>query len=451
MYAMLSASTQGYDHIRRNAPCEDAGAVTADDTRRIFAVSDGHGDPNCPRAAFGARVACDAALSELSGFCDALRENDWEARLLEPGKDRDRLVRQLVVSVMAKWIRTVNADLEESPLTEAERAACDRYLERYDRGERLEHIYGATLIAGLMTDRYLLLLQQGDGRCVVFHADGSADEPVPWDDRCFANVTTSLCSPDAVESFRYAVVDLEADPIVACMLASDGVEDSFPSMELMIAYCRELLAYAAEHGVEALNAHLDETLPDFSRTGSGDDVTLCGVIDPERAAAFNEVYERQNAVVRQQGVVADLEARMDSMRGMGKLDALKARYEDARQRAEQARDDLTAAQGALDAYSDDLMKLEEAEAREPETVLAITRVIKSFIPDFRREALQRRVEDMTRARDEAQTRLEDARQALEVREAEYDAYRQKWEDLESRLNEAREALEALKGEETDAS
>jgi hypothetical protein len=194
--------------------------------------------------------------------------------------------------------------------------------------------------------------------------------------RCFANVTTSLCSPDAVESFRYAVVDLEADPVVACMLASDGVEDSFPSMELMIAYCRELLAYAAEHGVEALNAHLNETLPDFSRTGSGDDVTLCGVIDPERAAEFNEVYERQNAVVRQQGVVADLEARMDSMRGMGKLDALKARYEDARQRAEQARDDLTAAQGALDAYSDDLMKLEEAEAREPETVLAITRVIR---------------------------------------------------------------------------
>jgi predicted nucleic acid-binding Zn-ribbon protein len=58
---------------------------------------------------------------------------------------------------------------------------------------------------------------------------------------------------------------------------------------------------------------------------------------------------------------------------------------------------------------------------------------------------------MTRARDEAQTRLEDARQALEVREVEYDAYRQKWDDLESRLNEAREALEALKGEETDAS
>ena len=38
----------------------------------------------------------------------------------------------------------------------------------YDRGERLEHIYGTTLIAGLLTESYLLLIQQGDGRCVVF-------------------------------------------------------------------------------------------------------------------------------------------------------------------------------------------------------------------------------------------------------------------------------------------
>jgi hypothetical protein len=85
----------------------------------------------------------------------------------------------------------------ENPLTLDERAKCDRYLDRYDRGEKLEHIYGTTLIAGLLTDKYLLLLQQGDGRCDVFDANGEVSQPIPWDDKCFANVTTSLCEDDA--------------------------------------------------------------------------------------------------------------------------------------------------------------------------------------------------------------------------------------------------------------
>jgi hypothetical protein len=49
-------------------------------------------------------------------------------------------------------------------------------------------------------------------------------------------------------------------------------------------------------------------------------------------------------------VVADLEARMDSMRGMGKLDALRGRYEEARQRAEQAGNSLRQLYPGEDVY-----------------------------------------------------------------------------------------------------
>ena len=42
------------------------------------------------------------------------------------------------------------------------------YSETYRQGQRLEHLYGTTLIAALMVSKYLILIQQGDGRCDVF-------------------------------------------------------------------------------------------------------------------------------------------------------------------------------------------------------------------------------------------------------------------------------------------
>ena len=216
-YKMICASVQGARHIRHGQPCEDCGKVYESESCSIFAVADGHGDPNCPRSRFGSEAACDTAINELKDFSSAISENCWEERLTGGGKELEGMVRHLVSSIMAKWIQTVNEDLEESPLTEEERAACDTWLERYDRGENLEHIYGTTLIAGLRTEKYLLLLQQGDGRCDVFDAAGNVTQPIPWDERCFANVTTSLCEEDAVQSFRYCVIDMEKNPPAACL------------------------------------------------------------------------------------------------------------------------------------------------------------------------------------------------------------------------------------------
>ena len=51
----------------------------------------------------------------------------------------------------------MNKEFTANTLSNEERAACKKYIDRYDRGERIEHIYGTTLIAGLMTEKYLLL------------------------------------------------------------------------------------------------------------------------------------------------------------------------------------------------------------------------------------------------------------------------------------------------------
>ena len=444
MYSMIYATTQGSDHIKHGIPCEDSGLVFESESCRIFAVADGHGDSNCPRSQFGSNAACQIAASELNTFCSDIREHGWEAKLLSNDKDTERLVRQLVTSIVAKWIKAVREDLEASPLTEEERAGCARYIERYDRGERLEHIFGTTLIAALMTDTYLLLLQQGDGRCVVFSAEGEVSQPIPWDDRCFANVTTSMCDEDAIQGFRYCVIDPEKTRVAACLAGSDGVEDSFPSLDMMHVYYRNLLTLSAERGAEAVNEYLQETLPEFSLKGSGDDVTICGIVDPEMIAACVPAFERDNEIVRQETRLHDLQERLQSMNGMGKLDALKKHFADASDAFSEKETLLQKATAKLKAYTDDLQQMEQDEADGLESLLIWNRLIDSIFPGNRKAALEKKAAELEEKRDLAEQQMEDSREELTLAESEYREYLTKQEKLEKEIAETQQTLDTLR-------
>lgn len=443
MYELVCASTQGADHIKHGLPCEDFGQVFESEHCKIFAVADGHGDSNCPRSSFGSQTACEVAISELVTFCSDIMENAWESRILTAGKDLDSLARQLVSSIVAKWTKIVNEDIRDNPLTSEERAGCEKYIERYDKGERLEHIYGTTLIAGLLTERYLLLLQQGDGRCVVFNTNGTASQPIPWDEKCFANVTTSLCDEDAIDRFRFCVINLENNPIIACVAGSDGVDDSYSSIELMHSYYRDLLVYTSENGVPSLNEYLKETLPDFSKTGSGDDVTICGVIDQRRISALVSVFLRDNKIIRQESVIREIEERLKSMNGMGKMDALKTKYETAAKAVADAEKEYTASVERLDLFSSDLQQFSQDEEEESERIKMWNRLMDSIFPGNRRDALRKKVADLKTAAEIAEHELQQTREQLIPIEQEYREFMTRKESYEKERDEAAQQLAAL--------
>lgn len=312
LYELFCQSVQGAGHIEKGMPCEDYGVKFENETCKIFALGDGHGDLNCPRSSFGSRAICEIAVDELQLFAKEIKNHDWEEQLLDKYHSSE-LVNQLVTSIFGKWSCRVNEDYAQNPLSEKEESDAKEYIERYRRGERIEHIYGTTFIAALLTEKYLLLLQQGDGRCVVFNHEGNASQPIPWDDRCFANVTTSVCDVDAVPSCRYHIIDLKQNPIIACVAGSDGVEDSFGSMDKMHAYYRSKLQIACESGVEELERHLAETLPSFSAEGSKDDTTICGIIE---RSLFNDKLDKliaDNEVVIVNDAISKAQEHIDSM------------------------------------------------------------------------------------------------------------------------------------------
>ena len=419
-YELFCQSVQGAGHIKRDMPCEDYGIKFENDECKIFALGDGHGDSNCPRSSFGSRTICEIAVQELQLFAKEIRNQKWEEQLMDK-YGASELVNQLVTSIFGKWSCVVNEDFLQNPLSEKEESDAKDYIERYRRGERIEHIYGTTFIACLMTDEYALLLQQGDGRCVVFDCEGNATQPIPWDDRCFANVTTSVCDVDAVQSCRYHIIDLKQNAVIACVAGSDGVEDSFGSMDKMHTYYREKLQIACELGVEELEKHLGETLPSFSAEGSQDDTTICGLIERDLFRAKLDKIIADNEAVIVNDAIAKAQERIDSM--TPKLAFLQKKCVDA----ESACDQLKRKYRELEEEYRNIKADIDSHVQSKSRMSLSSRVL-PFSP-YSIKCLQRRLERIIEERDELSREIQNALNKKKICDDEYNAYKQKYDSF----------------------
>ena len=308
----FNKSVRGHLHVMRDIPCEDYSCSFSDKNGRyhIAAVADGHGADSCFRSAKGSKFACEAALNCLKQFADSILSSDESEKTLyyEAFSDRTSLdvtLRRLTDLISAKWYDEVMADYEKNPPTSE---AIGDYSEMYKDGSKTTHIYGTTLIAALLLPSHLLLFQQGDGRCEVFFDDGTIEQPIPWDNRCQDTATTSLCDDDVLESFRSAVINLNKKKVIACYLGSDGVEDAYRDtyedlggmhcvMGGVHAFYKNLTCKIMDTTIEDFEDDLGDFLEFFSeyglfsKSGSGDDVSVAGIVDLSAVAEFTDNFE----------------------------------------------------------------------------------------------------------------------------------------------------------------
>ena len=151
----------------------------------------------------------------------------------------------------------------------------EKYKQRYASGQYNAKAYGTTLIAVCTTNEGWFGIHIGDGKCVELLGNGTLCEPIPWDETCEQNITTSICDGDAIEEFRYVI---QKDFPAAIFIGSDGIDDSYSSeMELHELY-RNIFIVFAEHGAEVGSNEVRDYLPKITRRGSGDDVSIAGII-----------------------------------------------------------------------------------------------------------------------------------------------------------------------------
>lgn len=265
-------SVQGTSHIKIDKECQDTSACFFDEDGVIAVVCDGHGGSNYVRSALGSKFGCEAAQKNIREFISGV---DSESFFEDP----DEKLRRLEASIINSWNEAVFAHYSNTPFTEEElHSVSEKARRRYEEGRKIEKAYGTTLIAVAVTKEYWFGIHIGDGKCVAVSREGEFSQPIPWDPKCFLTMTTSISGSDAIGDFRHFY---SKELPAAVFVGSDGIDDSFQNDEQMYQLYKTTLYSISTSEFDQAIEELKEYLPRLSAQGSGDDVSIAGILDME--------------------------------------------------------------------------------------------------------------------------------------------------------------------------
>jgi serine/threonine protein phosphatase PrpC len=315
-------SVQGASHIKHSKVCQDFGGHFRGDDFAVAVVCDGHGGDVYIRSDRGSRFGVEVTIDCVKEFMEtkkeflkSLSENEKVYKLAEKAKTQlenfiahksyidsvtdsmkeflnladvqkktsEEKIKQLIKSIITRWSDAVLRDLQQNPFAEEElNGLSDKYRQRYTGNNENDKFsaYGTTLIAVVYTPEFWFGIRIGDGRCVSISDDGSVCDPIPWDEKCFLNRTTSLCDEKAFDNFRHCFFTCNFP--AAIYVGTDGIDDSFGSDERLFAFYKRLTETFNQSGFEDGKQELRDYLPKLTAEGSGDDVSISGIVDLER-------------------------------------------------------------------------------------------------------------------------------------------------------------------------
>ena len=247
----------------------------------VAIVADGHGSDKYFRSDRGSKFAVEAAKTCIIEFVEEIVGNSHLKEKFLSASSSEEIILQLIKSIVAKWHGLINEDFSAEPFSLEEMNELEeKYKERYQKGEHIESAYGSTLIAVMATNEFWLGLHIGDGKCVVVDSSGNYLQPIPWDDKCFLSVTTSMSDQKVVENFRHKLI---ADQLpIATFVASDGIDDSFSTMDddkQLYDFYNNIIRLFCMESIENAEKELSSYLPILSQKGSKDDISLAALLD----------------------------------------------------------------------------------------------------------------------------------------------------------------------------
>jgi hypothetical protein len=265
-WIVLTASERGISHSISKAPNQDSVAVErAGADGVVAAVADGHGHSRHLRSARGSRLAVSIGCRVAQELADQLDDPDQAAALIESF---------LIPAIVERWREAVLEDVAADPFTDAEEG-------KRRSGDDPVIAYGSTLLLGLALGDQLILVQIGDGDVVGIRADGTATLPIPADPQLDGMVTTSLCGPRATGDFRFKVVGLADDPLLAVLMATDGYGNAQIVEEWPNSFSKDLAFLLGQRDTQWLASQLPSWAARCaSADGSADDTTVALLISP---------------------------------------------------------------------------------------------------------------------------------------------------------------------------
>ncbi len=308
MYRSFNFTSIGASHIKKGTVCQDYSKSVENDIYKLAVISDGHGGADYFRSDRGSRFAVEAfcrCVQDAFAVSDSIDEESSDGSFLQnkaknfvdalnackTDKQIEEQMRWFMRSVVTHWNILVEDDLSADPFSEEEMAeVSEKAKARYEKGEKVQSAYGATLIGAVVTDDFWFGIHIGDGKCVAFDKEGIVCEPVPWDEQCFLNVTTSICDYNASSEMRYF---FSRELPAAVFVGSDGIDDSFKNERHLHNFYRVVLSSFATETEEKATQGLADYLPELSAQGSADDMSVGCIIDTQYIKNNAVLYEKK--------------------------------------------------------------------------------------------------------------------------------------------------------------
>lgn len=280
-------SCQGESHKVDDKPCQDASfSAVYDDGLAIAIVCDGHGGERYFRSDVGARIATEVITESIRTFVANIDKSLFVGRsytaqeaitseeVVKKQTPVDIAFRQLFSSIIYQWNEKIADHAANTPISDWEQQQVpQKYLDELHTSETFEKLYGCTLMVYAQTPEYWFAFHLGDGKCISFQQDPLWSFPIPWDERCFLNKTTSLCDSNAINEFRYCYEGDGYFPM-AVFLGSDGMDDSFGEDPNLVNFYIQIVKMLVTEGRDATIASIESDLPQLSKIGSKDDMSV---------------------------------------------------------------------------------------------------------------------------------------------------------------------------------
>ena len=288
----------GDSHILTGKPCQDCARSITNELYSMAIVSDGHGGERYFRSNIGSeyavritRDAVDEFVKEMNNQDSCIFANKAFTTSESDGRKTNDALRWLFSSIICQWNIAITKHALSNGLSKWELEHVDeKYLTEFDNKRKepdasFEKTYGCTLMAYVQTANYWFAFQIGDGKCASLTKTLDKLEctkPIPWDERCFLNKTTSLCDSQAIDGFRYCYQGDGNFPL-AVFLGSDGMDDTYGDEEGLYNFYIELYKLILQKGAKEAKRELKKSLPIISKHGSKDDMSIACVYDDSNA------------------------------------------------------------------------------------------------------------------------------------------------------------------------
>ena len=270
-YKAYNFTVVGASHKKMKKPCQDASVSLNKEDYILTAVCDGHGGNDYFRSDRGSEFAVQAVKKCMS-------DRDILPMLSFYADDKERvneMLVQLEKSIISTWNDLVESDYREDPFTMDELENVHPQIRfHYAIGEGIEYAYGTTMLVNVITDEFWFGIHIGDGECVTVDHLGQFSHPIPHDDNCVYNYTTSICDRTAIYNMRH---HFSKELPKALFIASDGVDNCFANNDKLHDFYSMIINSFDSMDESFAILELLDYLPKMSQKGSGDDISL-GII-----------------------------------------------------------------------------------------------------------------------------------------------------------------------------